>query len=429
MTTAERIIKSGSSDKDRGFDPFSSDFRADPYAAYQDWRRKGAVNWGAAPDQMGPGCWYVFGHAEAKTVLADPNFAADPLSAAPEGLPAPPPEYLPLYDMLGRWFIFRDAPFHTRMRQCVAGAFSSNAIQDFKPLIERTAQDLAIAIAAKPRADLMQDLALALPRKIIGHILGLPDKDMPRLVRWSAALLEGLDFCTAETFDATRRNGALTAREMSEYLDGVLEGKHGGTPDGLIAQLSKGALNNPVPRDDLLATLALLVFAGHETTVNLIGNGLQALLTHRDQFARLKDTPGLIGPAIEEFARFNSPSQITFRFTRETTLLGGKVIEQGSPVGVVIGSANHDEAVFDNPGRFDIARAPNPHISFGHGVHACLGVTLARAEVRSAVEALLRHCPDLVLASDQPVWSGSIGLRGLKCLPVETGSAPDSRRR
>jgi len=405
-----------------GFDPFVPGFRDDLYSHYRHWRETDTVHWGPAPDQSGRGCWYVFSHAEARAVLSDRQFAVDPTTVIPpEYLPVPPDEHLPLLEMLGRWFIFRDPPEHTRLRQSVAKAFERAALDALEPEIRQIAQDLCAKMAGKDSADLIADLALALPVRVIARILGLPESDLGLLNQWSVALLAGLDFTTAERQFASRVAGSEAAVAFSAYLGEHIDRATVRGGDGLLAVLAAGTRFDRAAREEAIANAALLVFAGHETTVNLIGNGFEALMRHPDQYDQLARSPELRGAAIEEFARFNSPSQVTFRFASEPCELLGRKIEPGSPIGVVIGSANRDGLVFDTPDQFDVARAPNPHLSYGKGIHACLGAALARREARAALDAFLAVFPDARSADGPRDWAGSIGLRGLKTLEFDTG--------
>lgn len=401
------------------FDPFAPGFQQDPYPVYRHWRDTDPVHWGHAPDQSGPGCWYIFTYAEAKEVLADPRFVVDPTSVIPaDYLPTPHPGHLPLYEMLGRWFIFRDPPDHTRLRHKVSQAFDRFALDRLQPQIDAIASDLCRKIGRASQADLISDLALALPQRVIARILGLPDSDAPRLHDWSVALLKGLDFTTKDRFFEMRAIGAQAAGALAAYLDRQLDRAQTGDGAGLLAMLAPEVVNDPDLRQEVIATAALLIFAGHETTVNLIGNGFAALLDDPEQVARLRRDTSLRGPAIEECARYDSPSQITFRFASQRCAFRGKVIEPGSPVGVVIASANRDGEVFEDPDRFDIGRSRNPHLSYGRGIHACIGAALARREARAALDALLMHCPNITLSPGPRQWAETIGLRGLRRLDV-----------
>jgi len=401
------------------FDPFEPGFRDDPYEAYSHWRNVDPVHWGCAPDQAGPGCWYVFGYAEAKLVLTDDRFCADPRTAIPtEYLPPPVPEQAALAEMLRGWFIFRDPPDHARLRQGVMKAFAAGTLHLLQPEIDRLAGRLVRQLMEKHRADLIADLALPLPVAIIGRILGLPDADGPKLAAWSRAWLAGFDFADAHTGAAARARGAEAVGEFVAYMDRHIARLNAEGGSGLVAELLRASGHSGSARDEIIATTALLIFAGHETTARLIGNGLEALLRHPSQLARLREEPALLETAVEECARYNSPSQITFRFATEPVELGGKQLTAGSPVGVVIGSANRDEKVFEDPERFDISRRSNPHLSYGRGRHACIGAALARREALAAIGTLVAACPRLERVADIIEWGPTVGLRGLRTLEV-----------
>jgi cytochrome P450 len=248
-------------------------------------------------------------------------------------------------------------------------------------------------------------------------MLGVPAEDHEQFHDWSFALALTLDFPLVTPEIAARGNEA--AQGLTEYFRGLVEDRHRHPRQGdlLSALISAEEQGDRLTEDELLATCVLLFFAGHETTVNLIGNGMLALLRHPEERRRLQADPGLIQSAIEELLRFDGPVQRTSRVLTAEVEVGGKILPPGSRVAVVLGSANRDPARFPDPDRLDITRPDNRHLAFGGGMHYCLGVSLARAEAQIAINTLLRRMPGLQL-QDEPEWRKTSLLRGLKSFPV-----------
>jgi pimeloyl-[acyl-carrier protein] synthase len=418
MTPIPGLANSGAT----RFDPFVAGFAADPYSHYAHWRARDPVHWGCAPDGMGEGCWYVFDYANARAALADDRFGLEiGRVVPPEFLPAPDPAHAPLLAMIGRWMIFRDPPDHTRLRRLMAPAFARTSVAALDFEIRSVVRCLTERVDDEAEIDLIADIALPLPVLVIARMLGIGDADYPLLRRCSQTLLGGIDLRRAEDSDAARRDAALAADELSDFLQFQINRAKaiGGAPAlaGMIA-----ALGDAIDDAELVANCALLLFAGHETTVNLIGNGLNALLRNSEARPRLAADRALLPLAIEELARFDSPSQMTFRFVMKPIRLGGKDLRPGQPLAVVIGAANRDPAAFTAPDRLDLGRDPNRHLSFGLGRHHCLGAGLARREAIAAFSAMLRRWPDMRLAGSNEDRSPSIGLRGLSRLNVFTGA-------
>ena len=420
MNQAESLLSDVANAEPVGFSPFVPGYRDDPYSHYAFWRRTDPVNWGVAPDENGPGCWYLFRYEDARLALSDPRFCVDPTSVIPpEFFPQPPDEHVPLLDMLHRWFIFRDPPVHGVLREHAAHAFCTAALDRLQAQMDALAEDLVADILGNQEVDLIADLALPLPLRMIGRILGVPEADTPQLNIWSVALYHGLDLTGSKDYATRRANGATAALEISDYLYRHLDRVTAKGGQGLMAEMLTALGDTPEFRSEIIATGALLVFLGHETSVNLIGNGLRALIRHPDQFDRLRENPELIRSAVEEFARYDCSAQFTFRFVTEEMVLGGKTLSPGEPVGIVIGAANRDPEVFDRPDQFDVARRPNPHLSFGKGMHACLGAALARREAGAALSALVKACRRIEPLDSAQDWGAGIGLRGLRTLKVQ----------
>jgi cytochrome P450 len=407
------------------FDPFVAGFTSNPYPHYALWRAREPVHWGRAPDEVGEGCWYVFDHATALAALSDDRLGLEfERVVPPELLPAPRPEHAAFQRMVARWMIFRDPPDHTRLRRAMAPAFSRAALAELDRDITAIARFLFDQTEDRDTIDLIADVAFPLPVLVIGRMLGFADADYGFLKRCSHALLAGIDLRRAEDGDRARREAALAADELADYLRFQIRRRSAERTPDLLGRLIAASLKDENDDDELIANCALLLFAGHETTVNLIGNGVNALLRHPKQLRALIADRDLLPMAIEELARYDSPSQMTFRFAMEQIELGDKHVRPGQPVGIVIGAANRDPAVFSEPDRLDLSRAVNRHLSFGSGRHYCLGAALARREAVAAYSLILERWPDLVLADpSEEAWTPSIGLRGLRELRVRRGNS------
>lgn len=407
-------------DTDDLLNPFSNTFLLDPYPHYARWRRGDGLCRGVSPDSSGAPCLYALGYAYARQLLADDRLGLEFYRVVPpEHLPRPAPEALPFLSLVQQWMLFRDPPHHARLRKVFAHAFARAGLSRYVPAIGSITNALLEEVADALRVNLIDALACSLPVLVIARILGLPEEDFPLLKRWSRALLRGIDMRRADESDDALREASDAATQIQEYLSELLARRRRAPDTDLISEI---AGSTELTREELIANCALLLFAGHETTVNLIGNGSLALLKHPEQLAALRADPSRLGTAIEELLRYDSPSQITFRYAMEPIELGEYRMQPGEPIGIVIGSANRDETQFEQPDTLDLARAPNRHLSFGSGRHACLGSALARLEAEAAFRGMLRMFARIELTGP-PRWRPSFGLRGLLSLPVEVEPA------
>jgi cytochrome P450 len=315
--------------------------------------------------------------------------------------------------------LFRDPPDHTRLRGLVNRAFTPRAVEALRTHIDAIVQGLLDKHRGKPYFDLVSGFAYPLPVLVICELLGVPPEDRGRFSVWSAAIGQGLDNLGMGDPEVVRR-GNEAAAGLTEYFRGLIHARRGAAVDdilhGLVAAEEQG---ERLSEDELLATCVLIFFAGHETTVNLIGNGTLALLRHADELARLRSNPALLPGAVEELLRYDSPVQRSGRAVLADVELNGIVLHQGERVNVLIGAANRDPAQFNDPDRLDITRSNAvQHLSFAAGIHYCVGAPLARLEAQLALGALLRFAPELRLATDNPAWRATFVLRGLSALPV-----------
>ena len=308
-----------------------------------------------------------------------------------------------------------DSPDHTRLRALVHKAFTPRLIEQMRDEIQALTDELLDAAEPKGSMDLIADFALPLPLTIIGRILGVPAKDNDKFHRWTKTLLSA----------GTNMNYVVfipTIMRFMGYLKKLIKERRAHPKDDLITALVQAKDgSDKLSGDEVLAMIFLLLVAGHETTVNLIGSGSLALLEHPDQLEKLRSEPAIIKPAIEELLRFVCPVEMaTERYAREDITIAGTTIPRGELVLAVIGSANRDANYFDNPDSLDVTRENNKHLAFGLGAHYCLGAPLSRLEGQIAISTLVRRMPNLRLsiAPDQIRWRGGIILRGLEALPV-----------
>ena len=397
-------------------DLFDPTFKANPYPTYAELRSGAPVYRAELPD--GRGVWLVTRYDDVVAVLKDERFAKDWRSAmTPEQLAQIPP--IPeVMRPLSENMLDKDPPDHERLRRLVSKAFTPRLIERMRPRVQEIADALLDAVEDKEGMDLIDDYAFPLPITVIAELLGVPVEDRNRFREWSNAAVSG-----DTTQEYVEKILLPHMQAFIDYLRALFEEKRENPKDDLISALVLAEeAGDKLSEDELLAMVFLLLIAGHETTVNLIGNGTLALLQNPDQLQKLKDDPSLIKPAIEELLRYDGPVETsTERFAREDVAIGDTVIPKGEMVMVVIAAADHDPARFPEPDTLDIARADNKHLAFGKGIHHCLGAPLARMEGQIALGTLLRRMPDLRLkgSPESLTWRPGMVLRGLKGLPVE----------
>lgn len=397
-------------------DLFSPAFEADPYPTYARLRSTAPVHRVELPE--GRSMWIVTRYEDVETIFKDPRFVKDWRNAlTPEQLAQTPP--IPeVMKPLSRNMLDTDPPDHERLRALVSKAFTPRLIERQRGRVQEIADTLLDAVENRREMDLIDDYAFPLPIIVIAELLGIPSEDRNRFREWSNAAVSG---------DATQEYVEKVLlphmQAFIEYLRAMFEEKRKEPGADLVSALVRAEeAGDKLSEDELLGMVFLLLIAGHETTVNLIGNGVLALLQHPDQLQRLKDDPSLVKPAIEELLRYDGPVETsTERFAREDVRIGGTVIPRGAMVMVVISSADHDPERFEDPDTLDITRLDNRHLAFGKGIHYCLGASLARMEGQIAINTLLRRMPNLRLkgSPESLTWRPGLVLRGLKGLPVE----------
>jgi cytochrome P450 len=328
----------------------------------------------------------------------------------------------PLSECLSQWLLFRDPPHHTRLRALVSQAFTPRSVERLRQAIQDIVDDLLSSARPAGRMDVIADLAYPLPVLVICALLGVPTADRPDFAAWSAALADGLDALSTHEVHVVRRGNAAVAR-LAAYFRDLVRNRRGVPGDDVLSDLI-AARTGPdrLTEDELVATCIFLFFAGHETTVNLIGNGMLALLRHPLELQRLLVDQRLIGNAVNEILRFDSPVQRTARTVEHDLWIGSQRAQPGQRIMLLLGAANRDPQRFPEADRLDITRADaRYHLSFGGGMHYCVGAPLARLEAEIAIGSLLRRLPGLRLADSTPSWRHTFLMRGLRRLPVTFG--------
>ncbi len=387
---------------------------ADPYPTYA-WLRSARPIW-----QPLERVYVLSRHDDCAAVLRDPRFGraeGGRLGLRRVGQDLGVAEERPAV----RSFLALNPPDHTRLRRLVSRAFTPARVRDLGPRIEATAAELIkTASASGEPVDLIEALASPLPVTVISELLGVPAADYDRLVGWSDALARGLDPAFLIPAEDRERQQAARA-EFSGYLAGLIAERRRSPGGDLVSALVSVADDGDVlTEEELIATCILLLVAGHETTTSLMGSAVLGLIQHPDQRARLRAEPELMASAVEEFLRYDPPVQLTARVALTDASIGTLPVPAGSAAVMLIGAANRDPGLCADPERLDITRPPTHHVSFGQGIHFCLGAPLARLETQIVLRLLLERPDDLRLAGE-PAWKENTVLRGLRYLPVTFG--------
>ncbi len=389
-------------------------FYQNPYPYYDKLRSESPIFYWEDLD-----IWCFARHADVDAVLRDRRFGNQltHLASAEElGLPPIPEHIRPFRETDSHGILGKEPPEHTRIRSIVQKSFMGRQIGNFRPRIEELSHQLIEDMQKQKSSNLLESFATPIPITIITEMLGVPTEMSRQLLDWSHKMVRvyHLGHTYQDELDATQATLDFTA-----YLKEFVEKRRSEPRDDLISQLldahEKG---ERLSDEELIANCILLLNAGHEATVNVIGNGVYALLKHPDQLRRLREEPELIDQAVEEILRYDTPLHFFKRFVLDDTEFGDRHYEFKREVAVLLGSANHDPAVFENPGKLDINREKNPHVSFGGGIHFCIGAPLARLELQTALPILLERLPDLRLY-DQPQYADTYHFRGLVSLLVE----------
>lgn len=383
------------------------DFVDDPYRYYALLRRHDPIH------ELEGGALLLTRYEDVVSVYRDPRASSDKKAEFR-------PKYgeSPLYEHHTTSLVFNDPPLHTRVRRLIMGALNQRAIARMEADVAALVDRLLDRMAEKRELDLIDDFAAQIPVEVIGNLLEVPRHERGPLRGWSLAILSALEPVPAP--DLLER-GNQAVRDFVAYLKGLVAERRRQPLDpesDVLTRLIQGEIDGErLTETELLHNCIFLLNAGHETTTNLIGNGVHALLMHRGEFERLRADPGLIASAVEELLRFESPLQLNNRVTTAQMEIGARSIRAGTFITLGVGAANRDPAQFPDPDRLDVGRKPNRHIAFGHGDHACAGMNVARLEARIAIGRMLDRFPRLDLAG-LPQRDRRVRFRGFRHLPV-----------
>ncbi|MDT4892690.1 MAG: hypothetical protein QOE97_1725 [Pseudonocardiales bacterium] len=382
---------------------------ADPYPFFVAARAEAPVQW---HDRLG--MWLTFTHEAANAVLRTRTLGRI-------WVPRWPDVDMPAFELIHRNSLLEnEPPVHTRLRRLVAGAFARGHVERLRPRVAEMAENLANDVADAGRdgsvLDLISLYAEPLPVQVIAELLGVPEADRHLLRPWSNAIVKMYEYGVT---DEQRETAERASADFVQYLRDLLVERRAAPREDLLTSLlaetdTDGAR---LTEDELITTCTLLLNAGHEATVNVVGNGVTALLRHDDELARLRADDALVAPAVEELIRFDSPLQLFERTAVDDTPIGDVLVRKGSRIAALLGAANRDPAVFVAPDRFDVGRPDNPHLGFGAGIHFCVGAPLARVELQTSLHTLLRRFPRLALHA-APRRRPEFVIRGVESLPV-----------
>ncbi|MER5768022.1 cytochrome P450 [Streptomyces sp. NPDC001985] len=396
------------------FEPWSPAFVADPYPAYERLRATGRAHWFEPTRQ-----WLIPHYEDVSALLRDRRLGRTYLHRFTHeefGRTPPPAEHEPFHTLNDHGILDLEAPDHTRIRRLVTRAFTPRTVAALEPTVRRLAAELVAGVRKAGGGDLLADVAEPLPVAVIAEMLGIPPGDRGLLRPWSADICGMFELNPSEE---TARRAVRASREFSGYLRGLIAERRsepgGDLISALIAAHDEG---DRLSEQEMVSTCVLLLNAGHEATVNTTANGWWTLFRHPERLAELRADHSLLPTAVEELMRYDTPLQMFERWVLDDIEIGGTVIPRGSELALLFGSANRDPARFDDPDVLDLARRDNPHITFGAGIHFCLGAPLARIELAASFGELLREAPGMRLVGE-PGWSPGYVIRGVDQLLVE----------
>ncbi|MEV0924365.1 cytochrome P450 [Streptomyces spongiicola] len=396
------------------FAPWSPAFTADPYPAYAELRDRGRVHWFEPTRQ-----WLVPHYSDVSALLRDRRLGRTYLHRFTHeefGRTPPPPGHEPFHTLNDNGLLDLEAPDHTRIRRLVTKAFTPRTVQSLEPTVRRLADELVRGLVKNGGGDLLAEVAEPLPVAVIAEMLGIPESDRGLLRPWSA------DICGMFELNPSEDTAARAVRasvEFSAYLRELIAERRARPGGDLVSALiSAHDEGERLSEQEMVSTCVLLLNAGHEATVNTTANGWWTLFRHPAELARLRADHSLLSTAVEELMRYDTPLQMFERWVLDDIEIGDTVVPRGSELALLFGSANRDPARFEGPAELDLGRADNPHITFGAGVHYCLGAPLARVELAASFGELLRQAPAMRLAAE-PEWKPGYVIRGLRELRVE----------
>lgn len=389
-------------------------FLMDPYPTYKKFLEEGPIHLLA----IGAGIHGAFSYSMVSSLLRDPRVSSKRTNALM--LPVPEehrPTYAPLLKMLSQWLLFLDPPEHSRLRKLMNKGFSPAVAEKLRSRVNALVDQMLDGLADKPEIELMSEFVHPFPAKVIGQLLDVPEHMHEDLIRWSDALAtmfgnqsRTLDQCTAA------QDAVLALTDFFRETVAVRRRKPGDDLISLLLEIE--ADGETLTEDELYAQCVMLLFGGHETTRNLIGNSIYTLLQQPESAEQLRDDPGLIRSGVEEFLRYQSPVQYLARLVKEDIELDDVVVEAGRPILIMLAAANRDASHFKDPDKLDLSRANNTHLAFGAGMHFCIGNQIARLEAQSAILRIVQRFPRMRFADQAPQWAPNYVLRGFKSFPV-----------
>jgi cytochrome P450 len=392
------------------FNPFLPEFHTDPYPIYHRLRSEEPIH------RSFIGVWVFTRYADVRAVLRDPRFSSAPIPKQIKEKEQHVGQFDAIAQSSDKWLVFLEPPDHTRLRGLASKAYSAGVVERMRPQIQKIVDELIGKVRNTGFMDIVSDLAYLLPTIVLARILGVPDEDHCQLRRWSNNL--GSIF---EPLMSLESYGHLNqvAVEFTDYFRSLITERKKRPKEDLISDLlvvrDRGEL---IGEDEVLYICMALCTGGERNTVNLIGNGILALLRHPDQMEKLKQEPGILPSAVEELMRYDSSAQMIARVATEGVKIGDQTIRAGEHVYLCLGAANRDPAQFRDPDKLDITRSDNHHLALGGGIHYCIGATQTRGQVQIAIKTLVQQLPNLKLHTDKLEWRENFAVRGLKALPV-----------
>jgi cytochrome P450 len=398
---------------DFGWAPWDVSFIANPYPVYAELRVRAPIAYDESTDH-----WLISRFSDVNSLLRDRRFGRTyhhMATHAEMGRPEEPEMLAPFWHLIRSGILDMEPPDHTRVRRLVAKAFTPKMVESLRGRIQALVDGLVNEVAGAGEIDLIRAIAEPLPVAVIAKMLGVPDSDAHLLRPWSAEICLMYELNPSDEY-ATR--AATASAEFSDYLRTLSRERRAHPEDDLISALTQVLdEGDRLTEDELIGTCVLLLNAGHEATVNVTGNGWWALFRNPDQLHLLRADHSLVPTAVEELMRYDTPLQMFERWVLEESDILGVRVPKGAELGLLFGSANHDPAVFDRPEKLDVTRKDNPHVSFGAGIHFCLGAPLARLELQTSFRTLLERLPGME-AVEEPEWKPAYIIRGLKELKV-----------
>lgn len=392
------------------FNPYLPELRSDPYSHYLKLRSEDPVH------RSSMGIWFISRYSDAEAILRDRHLGRNFDLFLDEQM-----QQGPLRELYTSILLYKDPPSHTRLRSLVSGAFSGQVVDQMRPTIQQLATDLLDQAEAAGHLDVINDFGFHLPVIVICQLLGVPSADRDLFSGWSRTLSASLELVLTP---GIVQRGNEAARESSAYLHELIDERRRRPGDDLLSRLIFVAENGQrLNEDEIIGTCMFLFGAGHETSMGLIGNAALSLIRHPNELRKLTLDPSLIGSAMEECLRYDSPVQIAGRVVTQEVEIGGRTLEPGEVVAVLLGAANRDPARFAKPDELDVEREGNAPLSFGGGIHYCLGAKLGRVEAEIALTALLHRFPSLQPETEDLEWRDTVVLRSLKRLPIRMSAS------